>query len=112
MKQFPQPVPNDPLDDAARMLTAGWRQLLDVMRAELQEQVAQLKPAVEPFNMLSIKQACAFFQVSDYTLRQWERDGLLVPFRAGKVVLYDTRSIDAFVQARQGEPLADEREVA
>lgn len=64
--------------------------------------IEAIRPSVEPFHLLSIKDTCAFFQVSEPTLTKWERDGVLRPFRAGKVVLYDVRAINAFVLRQQG----------
>lgn len=101
--RYPRPLQPEPLDAAALALADGWRQLLDAMRAELREQVAQLRPAVEPFNMLTIAQTAEFFGVGVTTLVRWERDGALIPFRHDRTVLYDTRAIDAFVRERQGE---------
>lgn len=102
------PVP-DPYDAAAQQLATGFRALADELRAELQTAVKALTPAVRPFNMLTIEQTSEFFQVTRFTLVHWERDGLLRPFRAGRVVLYDTREIDRFVRSQQQ---SDERSVA
>lgn len=105
MKRFPRTAETeDELD--ARAILAERRARDERLAARVADLViAALRPSVEPFSMLTIDECCQFLHVSRPTLVAWEREGLLTPFRAGRVVLYDSRSLDAFVRAQQGQGL-------
>lgn len=92
-----------------RAILAARRARDERLAARVAERViAALRPSVEPFGMLTIDECCRFLHVSRPTLAAWEREGLLAPFRAGRVVLYDTRALDAFVRAHQAPRPIDE----
>lgn len=58
-------------------------------------------PPTEPtLRCLSPAEVCDRLSVSRATLRNWENDGILIPARVGKIIMYDLRDVETFVRDR------------
>lgn len=101
MKRFPRELETtDDLDGRAWLAEQRARE--ERLAARVADLViAALRPSVEPFSLLTADECCRVLHVSRPTLTAWEREGRLTPFRAGRVVRYDSKSLDAFVRAQQ-----------
>lgn len=91
--QFEQSLSPEDLATLADMVAARLEARLDVAMAEA----------------LTIAETCKLLKTSDKTLTELERDGILVPFRHGRLVRYDRRKVAALLA---GELTADDSERA
>lgn len=66
------------------------QQLQDFFRSMIADEVQKALVAAknEPAKMYSRDEVCNLLKISKVTLWQWEKDGKLIPKRAGRRVLY------------------------
>lgn len=83
---------------------------------QLREMVRLLAEALAPLIMepkgLTVADVCDMLQLESQTLTKWERDGILVPFRYGRIIRYSRAQIAALLASGDLNALAEHEAAA
>ncbi len=78
--------------------------LSDMIVAGIREELHKLKENFTPKKvddeLLTKKQVCKMLQCSTVTLWHWEKKGMLIPTRTGRLVRYKKSDIEKFINTK------------